>query len=757
MANNSNQSPFDDDATKQVNTYLKAFETLRVTIIGLNKPVTDISKNIKGLNSDLNNLSGAVNQMAKDSQAADGASNKLTGGLEKLTKTHETLTSAIKIAKKAFTTFEATLTAGLSLIIAYGPEILNIVNSWIKGKETISQAALSINTLNKALGSSEVTNAAKQFNELKINIGLAKEGTLSKKEVLKQYNDTLGKTMGHANSLNEADAKMVKDGPAYIKMVTYKAAAQLALQEAAKKAFEAEQIQLKPDDEVMTFWDKTVDLLNRNAGAAGTGSPGIQNIGAQADKDKAEKVKKRKNEATKLAIKDQNDFEKIAERYQKLAAALSKDSKMDFYEGSFKDTPGTSKAIKQHTDYLSQIEKLRRDSVARQLQLVYEGYGAEAKAETDRYGKELAGLQDLLKNKHITQQQYNRVSAQLQNEHHANIKKLVDKYNAADAEKTTQAQNELVNLQIKGMKEGADKKIAQLNEQHQESLQQITRHENELTDRKAKLEGQIILTLAANPGADISMLQKQLESVNELYKINGDKKIELAKQTQQEIEKIKAEEAHSKLIDANQNTVDTAKGASAKLDAQKKLIFDKYQYEIDLAKGNDEKIAQLTSKRDQETTQLIKQGEKQRADITLQTAQTVASAAISIVSTNIKAQSDARIRSLEKDKVNELNNKSLTSAQRKAIEDKYQKKENQEKLKAFKATQKVQISEALINGAIGIQKTIAEWGMPFALPFMVPAVAQTAAQIAIIASQKPPQFAKGGHFVSDGRGALLPG
>ena len=81
--------------------------------------------------------------------------------------------------KKAFANFEGVLTAGLSLIIAYGPEILNIVKSWINGKETISQTTLSISTLNKALGSNEVTNAAKQFNELKINIGLAKEGTLS--------------------------------------------------------------------------------------------------------------------------------------------------------------------------------------------------------------------------------------------------------------------------------------------------------------------------------------------------------------------------------------------------------------------------------------------------------------------------------------------------------------------------------------------------------------------------------------------------
>jgi hypothetical protein len=743
MSNNSSQSPFDDESTKQVNTYLKAFETLRITVIGLNKPFTDISKNIKDLNSDLNKLSGAVNQMAKDSQAADASNNKLTDGLEKVTKTADLLEKSLDFVKKGFASLEAGLTAGLTLLVAYGPEIYNIISSWIKGKETISQATLSINTLNKALGSSEVTNAAKQFYELSMNIDLAKKGTLSKKEVLKQYNETLGKTMGYANTVNEADAKIVKNGPAYIEMTLNKAAAQIALQDAVKKSFEAKQILQQTDDETLSFWDKAKSYAIT-----------IGSLASPVDYQKMDAANKRKENSAD-AQKESKTLLDIAKVYQDKAAAIAKGKHLLFTESD--NITGASKEIKQRVDYLSQVEKLRKDSLARQLQLVYEGYGAEAKAENDRYNKELSGLKDLLKNKHITQAQYNTVSTQLQSEHNANIGKLVDKYNAIDADKTTQAQNELVNLQIKGMKEGADKKIAQLNEQHEESLQQIYKQEKELTDRKAKLEGQIVLALAGNQAADVSELQRQLTSVNDLYKISGDKKIELAKQTQQEIEKIKSEEAHNNLMDTDQGAVDSARGSAEKLEAQKKLIFDKYQYEIDLAKGNDEKIAALTAKRDEETTQLTKQGEKQRADIMLQTAQTVAGAAITIVSNNMKAQSDAKIKSLEKDKANELSNKNLTSTQRKVIEDKYQKKENQEKVKAFKANQKVQIAEALINGAIGVQKTIAEWGMPFALPFMVPAIAQTAAQVAIIATQKPPAFAKGGRFVSDGRGALLPG
>jgi hypothetical protein len=47
--------------------------------------------------------------------------------------------------------------------------------------------------------------------------------------------------------------------------------------------------------------------------------------------------------------------------------------------------------------------------------------------------------------------------------------------------------------------------------------------------------------------------------------------------------------------------------------------------------------------------------------------------------------------------------------------------------------------------------------LPAAIPFIAADVAMTAVQIATIASQKPPKFARGGQFISDGRGALLPG
>ena len=193
-----------------------------------------------------------------------------------------------------------------------------------------------------------------------------------------------------------------------------------------------------------------------------------------------------------------------------------------------------------------------------------------------------------------------------------------------------------------------------------------------------------------------------------------------------------------------------------KLDAEKQLITDKYNYEITLANGNAEKIKELETKKQQELSTLTQQYEQQRKEFALNTAQQVADKAFSIIGNNIKASSDAKIKGLEKDKAGELSNKNLTETQRKAIEDKYNKKEDQEKLKAFKAEQRMSVLQAVVNGALAVTKATAQTGV--LAPFVIPGIiASTALQIATIVAQKPPAFAKGGMFMSDGRGALLPG
>jgi hypothetical protein len=186
-------------------------------------------------------------------------------------------------------------------------------------------------------------------------------------------------------------------------------------------------------------------------------------------------------------------------------------------------------------------------------------------------------------------------------------------------------------------------------------------------------------------------------------------------------------------------------------------VKDFNEVDFDSAKKNLQGIVQQNEEEQAKITESAKKHAQERKAFELQTAQQVSNTAFSILQNSIKSQSDAKIKQLETQKQSELNNSSLTTSQKQAIEDKYKKKEAEVKVKAFKDEQKASILQAVINGALAVTKATAQSGMLSA--FVIPGIiAETAIQVATIASQKAPQYAKGGiHYRSDGKGALLSG
>jgi uncharacterized phage infection (PIP) family protein YhgE len=165
----------------------------------------------------------------------------------------------------------------------------------------------------------------------------------------------------------------------------------------------------------------------------------------------------------------------------------------------------------------------------------------------------------------------------------------------------------------------------------------------------------------------------------------------------------------------------------------------------------------LTKSTENKTVDAKKAALKKVEDFAKQSENKIATEAINVLSDSIKKQSEAKIAALEKDKAAELSNNSLTSAQKLAIEQKYRLQEGKIKAKAFKEEQEASIAQAVINGALAVTKVTAQGGLLAAVEIGI-VIAETAAQIAKIATQKPPAYAMGGlHYKSDGRGGVLPG
>jgi hypothetical protein len=123
----------------------------------------------------------------------------------------------------------------------------------------------------------------------------------------------------------------------------------------------------------------------------------------------------------------------------------------------------------------------------------------------------------------------------------------------------------------------------------------------------------------------------------------------------------------------------------------------------------------------------------------------------------LQEQEEAELNSLVKKKERDLSNKSLTEAQRKAIEDKYEKQKEQAqakfrareaelKRKQFESDKEAKIIQATIELALAVIKAFGQGGP--ALAAITAAFGAT--QIALIASQPIPKFAKGTPYLQRG-------
>lgn len=212
---------------------------------------------------------------------------------------------------------------GISTIFLLGYEaVVKLLSGLDLFSGSLTRAKQAKDILNEAMSGSKsgYTEAVKNVQELTINIDLAKQGFLSKEQVLKQYNDTIGKTTGQVNTLDEAERQLVKNGPAYVQMMLYKAAAQIALEQAAKKVVAA-QIEFDKQQRIST------DLIRKGQAeqdkAAGAG--GLSEFLSKGIKNEANKAKV---EAEKASLQLQD----IALQFQKDAANIAKSFGFEFFD-----------------------------------------------------------------------------------------------------------------------------------------------------------------------------------------------------------------------------------------------------------------------------------------------------------------------------------------------------------------------------------------------------------------------------------------
>jgi hypothetical protein len=242
-----------------------------------------------------------------------------------------------------------------------------------KASEDMKKKTEELNTVVKA-GVGDYGKAVESVSQLAEEIKLAKEGFLDKDEVLKHYNETIGKTTGQVNTLDKAEANLEKNGEAFIHLMLLKSEAVAAYAEAAKAAQKAVTAQqdaendfgvgslIKSNRDNLSFIDKLksiflpydTDLVTKEMAA----SQKTINDNANANKNEAEKTFE--------------DFRKLGDKIMEQAAAWAKGHGLKFFpEGATKDAAKSAadlsrlldQSLKKDLEEIAKANKLKSDTL----------------------------------------------------------------------------------------------------------------------------------------------------------------------------------------------------------------------------------------------------------------------------------------------------------------------------------------------------------------------------------------------------------
>jgi len=322
----------------------------------------------------------AFNRVVRDSHSLLYNTNR---GIAELTYAIPNLISKIAMAKEetgswnsALSMASGALISWPTLLMAGGTALAMWLRSHKEAKKEVEDLSFSVENEGKVISESrgEFVKAYTEVDTLKEHIALAKQGFLDKKEVLKEYNDTIGKTVGHANNLNDAEEKLIKNADAYIKMQMYKSVANKLMDEAAKNAFEAAKKQMDAEK-------------NLGTAAANVFKPGMSNQELEKQLGTIGKIKDATNSAIeKKGADDAAPWLKEADKMMAKAAEIAKTNGFNFFGGK------EDEKNKVYADAKAKAEKIRDayKSVIPQIQADLSGKLEGISIEEKIFGKDMS-------------------------------------------------------------------------------------------------------------------------------------------------------------------------------------------------------------------------------------------------------------------------------------------------------------------------------------------------------------------------------
>lgn len=304
---------------------------------------------------------------------------QIKGGIEGVKGLSETF-KGLKTA--LLSTGLGAIAVGLGVIIAYWDDI----------KDSITGATEESKAYEKAQSQilSAVSKVQGEITKMGNAIELAKQGTISKEEALKQYNETLGESAGYAESLEQAESLLVKNAGIVIEVTKLKAQQEVLYAEAAQMRAKV----IAGDESLKPGWWDTI----KNGVTSAFG--GMTAAASFAAKQGATTIKNGQ-ETIKTAEELEASAAKVAEEIAKLQEGLEKGSlspkEREKRNAQIKDLQkkANDDAIQKEKDKAAAIESIRQALIDtederrnEELRKIQANYDAQIALAEQYYGKE---------------------------------------------------------------------------------------------------------------------------------------------------------------------------------------------------------------------------------------------------------------------------------------------------------------------------------------------------------------------------------
>lgn len=220
--------------------------------------------------------------------------------------------SVFRTMVKSIVSWQTALLVLLTLLPKIGEAIGDWINS-VSDAEKQLQAAQKARADASKEAARETASVIASVSKVRQVFKEAKEGVVSKKDALDIYNNTLGDSIGKADTLAEAEASLNAKADTFIQYTYRKALAQAAFAKSAQLSVDAFLLQNQSTDETLSGFDKVAVKVEGWVGSQSTLN------------DKIRDNKK----AVKEMLSTSGNLQKFAQEQQRAADALAKSIGVD--------------------------------------------------------------------------------------------------------------------------------------------------------------------------------------------------------------------------------------------------------------------------------------------------------------------------------------------------------------------------------------------------------------------------------------------